>query len=525
MLCLALTACLLGTGDPDTDRDGLSDFAEIHKYLTDPQKADSDGDGIPDGDWNERREYAYSVHAVMHVMAPFDVASMNDDYQDVRVLDERPDLLEFEVVVYPFNTVASAIVPDEGWRKLAADLKPHLSPGPCCNWDEAMQRDLRSALIVDGIDVTKLDDVETVARVSKWLMQRAKFEDSFTTFAVDFDDGKPRVTERQRENVDATLKRFGRTLEEQWDRELFGAGMYRTKTIGSCTSAAIYLSTALKAIGIPTRTVICVPVVDANDAREVSWIDARIAHRGVRALVKKAAADQRGSWTSHTSNEVWVGKRWRRLNYTALGQNVLDAEYLGLMVHVYTYVDQGTARLSGWGNREVHPLHTALFGGANPYSCTSLSDRFGAHAKVANEPLASVRELEIGRAYWYDDPKRDAKLSMSNLADRETAGHVLVHVDTEFPNEGSSAYGTFYGEVSKQFELRASGRDPIPLRAARGYWIDSDKDLKEFYLRIEPADYARMQPGVDYALAWLGEKDADFRWTVRSGVALRHERR
>src|SRR5262245_59996638 len=91
-------------GDPDDDRDGLPDFQELHKYFTDPKTADSDGDGVPDGDWDERREFSYSVRAVRHVMAPFDVASMNDDYQDVRVLEARPDLLEFEVVIYPLNS-------------------------------------------------------------------------------------------------------------------------------------------------------------------------------------------------------------------------------------------------------------------------------------------------------------------------------------------------------------------------------------------------------------------------------------
>lgn len=47
--------------DPDRDGDGLSDFHETHKYGTDPAKADSDGDGVPDGDWLERREYEYTV--------------------------------------------------------------------------------------------------------------------------------------------------------------------------------------------------------------------------------------------------------------------------------------------------------------------------------------------------------------------------------------------------------------------------------------------------------------------------------
>ena len=33
----------------DHEKDGLTDFQETHKYMTNPQKADSDDDGIPDG--------------------------------------------------------------------------------------------------------------------------------------------------------------------------------------------------------------------------------------------------------------------------------------------------------------------------------------------------------------------------------------------------------------------------------------------------------------------------------------------
>ena len=66
----------------DTDADGLSDFAEIHKYGTDPKKADSDQDGIDDGDWRERREYTYTVRSVVQVMKPVTIEYLNDDYQD-----------------------------------------------------------------------------------------------------------------------------------------------------------------------------------------------------------------------------------------------------------------------------------------------------------------------------------------------------------------------------------------------------------------------------------------------------------
>jgi len=453
---------------------------------------------------------------VMHVMAPFDVASMNDDYQDVRVLEARPDLLEFEVVVYPFNTVADASASNRAWRKPNDEAREYLAPGVCCNWDKGMQAELLAALKKDGVDVAELDDVDAAKRVSQWLLDRAKFEDSFTTFAVEFERGVPRVTPRQKANVDETLKRFGRTLQEQWDRELLGAGMFRTRTRGSCTSSAIYLSTGLRAAGIPARTVVCVPIVDSSDDREVAWIDTRIAHRGVRRILKASAAEQRGSWTSHTFNEVLVGGRWRRLNYATLGQNVLDRQFLGLMVHVHTFKDHSEAGLVGWGNREAHPAHAALFGGPNPYSCVSLSDRFGEHAKIVDDGPEPLRDLAIGALYWYDDPRKDPVVSM-RLDDPATAGHLIAHVESSLAAFDKDAVREFYAAVDKRFALRAEGRPDVPVQATRGFWLDEGKGMREFYLRIEPGDFAAMESGVEYALAWLGE-DRGVRWSVPEGA-------
>ena len=58
------------TAATDSDGDGLSDFHERHKYLTDPSNADSDRDGVPDGDWLERREFQYTIRSVVQVMRP-----------------------------------------------------------------------------------------------------------------------------------------------------------------------------------------------------------------------------------------------------------------------------------------------------------------------------------------------------------------------------------------------------------------------------------------------------------------------
>jgi hypothetical protein len=38
-------------------------------------------------------------------------------------------------------------------------------------------------------------------------------------------------------------------------------------------------------------------------------------------------------------DEVFVGVRWARLNYNKLGQNIVDPNYYGLMMHINTCAD------------------------------------------------------------------------------------------------------------------------------------------------------------------------------------------
>ena len=224
----------------DSDGDGLSDTAERHKYLTDPAAADSDGDGVPDGDWIERREYTYSVRSVVQVMKPVTTAFLNDDYQDARLLDETATWVKLEVVHYPFNTVADAIEGDAGWRRAAAEMAEWLNPGPTADWTPEMRRDLVSELAGDGIDVDDLDDRQLVERVSRWLMQRAEFHGWFSTFVTAFDgEGSPFVPEELRVHVVERVRATGLSLEQQWSREISARGMFEQRLRGSCTSSAI----------------------------------------------------------------------------------------------------------------------------------------------------------------------------------------------------------------------------------------------------------------------------------------------
>src|SRR5262245_21039367 len=190
---ILLVAFPAGRAGSDSDGDGLSDFHEAHKYRTDPKKKDTAGKGVSDGDWKQRREFTYSVRAVLRVMPPYNLKAMTDDYQDVRLRAETKDYAELEVVSYPFNTNAETIHGNPTWQKDYAGMREYLEPGVTTNWDAQMQKDLVAAMAKDGIHPDRLTDQEVVEQVSRWLFAHSKYQYMFGTFFVHFPDGKPAV--------------------------------------------------------------------------------------------------------------------------------------------------------------------------------------------------------------------------------------------------------------------------------------------------------------------------------------------
>ena len=304
--------------DKDADGDGLSDFQEIHKYFTDPKRKDSDGDGLPDADWNERREYTYSIRSVIQVMPPYRKSAFNDDYQDARVLEEREDYIELEVIHYPLNTCRDAIHETKRWRRKTSGTAKYLEAGITTNWDAAMRRDLQRRLGDAGIDLASLTDRQAAEKVSAWALEHARGLEMFTTYAVHFPRGRPEVHPRLLEKFEGGKGNSSWSAEEQFQHEILGRGMYTNRTRGSCTSSAVYLTTVLRAVGIPTRMIITIPVVDASDARNVELVKTRLTHHAVRQQVLEGIERLGSSFAAHTFNEVWVGGRWRRLNYSVL---------------------------------------------------------------------------------------------------------------------------------------------------------------------------------------------------------------
>ncbi|MFO0983376.1 MAG: transglutaminase domain-containing protein [Planctomycetota bacterium] len=520
MFALALLAP--EASDVDTDGDGLSDFAETHKYFTDPRRADSDGDGIPDGDWRERREYAYTVRSIVQVMPPVTPDIECDDYQDARVLYRTDAYVEIEVIHYPFNTVASAIELNPRWRDDAAAMTPWVAPGPTADWNATMQAELVAALARDGIDARALDDRTLVERASHWLLRHAHQQDGFSTYCAELHDGKVQVRPQLLESAAQVAAAKGLSIAEQWQRELFASGMFEHATRGSCTSTAIYLNGCLRALGIPTRLVLAIPVVDASDQRELEMVERQIENASVRRMLCRALTPLKDSWSSHTFNEVFVGGRWRRLNGDRLGQNILDQHLFGLITHVATMSDWVDLDFAAtWGTRSVRRPTDDVFGGQNPYSAITLSDQLGAHATppvTTDADPDEITQLTIERAYWYDSKQRAPSVTM-RLDDPDTAGHVLVHVREGRAGVGASQYRGFYDRVGKDFVLRADGRADVPLKATRGYWAHPEAGVQEFYLRIEPEPLAAMAPGVAYSLI-ARNNTSGMRWLIADGVTL-----
>src|SRR5262249_22746592 len=150
-------------------------------------------------------------------------------------------------------------------------------------------------------------------------------------------------------------------------------------------------------------------------------------------------------YTAHTFLEVYVGRRWRRLNYRTLGQNVLDRNYLGLMVHVHTFRDLSEANLAAtWGKRYALGLRDDNFRHGKPYRLLEISDLFGAHAKVPNPPAKEHKELTISKLYRLTAaPKEVQEMLLPPVRLRLGGNHLMIHCEDWFPDRDHLQYKVF----------------------------------------------------------------------------------
>lgn len=504
--------------DIDTDGDGLSDYQEVHKYFTNPHAKDSDGDGKPDGEWAERRDYTYSVRTVIRVMRPANVAAMNDDYQDARLIAETPEYLEIELVHYPFNT--NAKLAKSPAVASGSEVAEALKPGAATFFDEAFRAEVRREAVMAGLRVPDAgqwtaDDVRSWAR---WLLGRTRDVSDFTTYYTCFPNGKPAVFPGLEEAFRGEQKDGKRSVAEQFDREVLGMGMFRGKTRGACTSSAVYLATGLRAAGLPTRIVHTMPLVDASDAAQLEKVERGISLPRFRVELLAGLREQGESFSAHTFNEVWLDGRWRRLNYTALGDNI--TAMMGMLTHLNTGLDLSDLPLAEtWGRRYAENGRSEVFRGSNPYTAREVDDLWGEHCALDRgewSARAALSEVVVKRVYWFDSAERPRSIPATGVlvddkgapipgAERE--GHLLMTAGVSY-----GVLNTIYGKLDVEFTLVAEGEAPILIRAERGYWGS------ECYLRIPPREFTKLKEGVRYRLVPRNDRLA--KWIVPADVTL-----
>jgi RNA polymerase sigma factor (sigma-70 family) len=514
------------TGSPivdlnaDTDGDGLSDFQELHKYRCDPKKFSTAGDGVSDGDPRRRREFTYSIRSIVKVMPPVNVDCMNDDYQDARLLSRGDKYVELEVIHYPLNTNAVSIRGNSNWRRDAGSKQEYIRPGITTNWDDAMRSELLAGLKSDGIDPDQLDDKVLVTRASAWLFAKSKYVNMFCTHYMHFPDGRAAIYPGLEARFEAEKGDRAWTVADQLDHELFGRSMFALRTHGSCTSSSVFLTTVLRALGIPTRMVLAIPIVDGNDPAQLAAVQKNIHHHRVRRALNEGLSSAKG-YANHTFNEVFVGGRWVRLNYKTLGQNILDAKLMGLLTHVNTFNDLSEVPLAAtWGKRYAKGERDEVFRYGNPYRCEDVSDHFGKFAKVLNPAVREHRVLTISKAYWADDPKAHDTIKQSKwLNHTDGSRSLLTHGEEWFDDESGPQYRPFLEAAGKEFLLKAEGRPDVHGRITMSSITWPSRNLREIEVLIPQEEYAKMVPGVEYALTPPSDV-AGYGWKTEGRVTI-----
>jgi len=249
-------------------------------------------------------------------------------------------------------------------------------------------------------------------------------------------------------------------------------------------------------------------------------VERGIRHRDVRRIVTEGVGSLGSSWASHTFNEVWVGGRWRRLNYSRLGQGILSSSLFGMITHVATFSDWADGEMaSTWGTRQAHARFSDdAFGGANPYSTLTVSDRFGPHAEIdvaaatAPEPAAPEVEapavLLIDRAFWSDAPDSPT----GPLPGMDPV--ILRHVG---PREDFPAHRAFTLVTDQRFFLEADGHPTLKV----GTGIGGVTSAGESYVLISlgPADWRDLVEGVEYRLR-PQNSNPDHRWKLAEDLRV-----
>ena len=302
----------------DTDADSLSDYLETIKYKTNPLLKDSDKDGRPDSYWNERREYAYTVRVLLLLRPPFDPVTMNDDYQDVRLIDgpDKAGYSRIEAIIYPETHVilSASSFPI---KKLSPELKQYTQPGIATNYNDQMRGDVLK------IVANSQTDVMATERILKWMTAKTQLYLDYSIREVSYTyvkDGKVYVR-----HYDPPL-----SAEELLRTHYFADSMFKDRVHGTCTSIATLKCAMLKAAGIPCRLVETIHPIYYHDNQKVPYPYENKLRRPWECNFEQSKHEEILK-CNHAFLEVYLGNRWIRVD-DSIGIYREEADCLNLKI-------------------------------------------------------------------------------------------------------------------------------------------------------------------------------------------------
>jgi len=290
----------LGTNpkSSDSDGDGLSDYGEYCKYRTDPTKKDSDEDGKPDGDWQERREYTYSIRAICEIRPPSSLKLVNDLYQDARPVKKKAaldDARVVEVLIFPF---AKAHVYPQAYpqKKLDRKLQKYIQPTASMNFSSQMKEEV--ANIVQGAAT----DIEAIEKLLQWMNSETSLERQLPHWEYLHIIDDKIVWHKSLGNPERD--------EQFLQTNFLGDSMFKNKVHGTCSSMAILRGTMFRAAGLPTRLIQTLPLMTRYTEDPVPMAD----QLRMRAMAKGYDWGPGSGGANHTYNEVFLNNRWVRVD-------------------------------------------------------------------------------------------------------------------------------------------------------------------------------------------------------------------
>ena len=289
----------------DTDEDGLSDYFETVKYKTNPNDSDSDDDGLKDSEWGERREYTYSIQAIVDLRPPYSLDEMNDFHQDARSIKMNDNGSEqIEVIIYPeaevlINPAVISDVANEYTRSTYTK-----------NYGSQMILDMKE--IADGCET----DIQLLYKTLEEFYTRSSYVDPSESLGYGstlpilfhmYKDADGNVIE---DNLAGTSTY---SIEEVKERNVYADSMYELGLHGACGSTSVLKGAMMRAAGLEERTIFTIPLIFSYDVDNTVYDIKAPYDRGYRNLPSSDGV----SISDHFFHEVKLGQQWVRVDSEA----------------------------------------------------------------------------------------------------------------------------------------------------------------------------------------------------------------